>query len=104
MPHSPVHDLASLKQLIDEQEAQGIRFQFQGWAIRLPDGDYVYGAHTVYGITMRKVVVTTDQGEARRIARKNRGELVEFWMTPKLTLAIARKGGDALWWDAKVTA
>jgi len=104
MPHLQVRSLASLKQLMDDQEAQGLHFQFRGWAIRLPDGEFAHGPHTEYGITMRKILVTQDQAEAHRIALKNRGEPVEFWMTPKVTLAIARKGGDALWWDAMITA
>ncbi|WP_413989515.1 hypothetical protein ACMDCR_26705 [Labrys okinawensis] len=102
MPQRQVHDLDNLKQLIEDQEAQGIRFQFLGWAIRLPDGEFAYGAHTQYGITTRRLVITQDQAEARRLAKRNRGELVEYWATPKMTLAIARNGSEAVWWDAKV--
>ena len=102
MPLRQVRNLANLKQLIDEQEAQGIRFQFQGWAVRWPNGEFAHGANTEHGLIRGKMLVTQDQAEARRIALKNRGELVEFWTTAKITLAIARKGDDALWWDAMI--
>jgi hypothetical protein len=101
MPHRQIRGPDQLKQLIEDQEAQGIQFQFQGWAIRLPDGDFAYGVDTSYGIIMRKMLMTQDQAEARRLAKKNRGEAVEYWTTPRITLAIARKSGGTLWWDAK---
>lgn len=102
MPDIQVRSLAGLKQLIEEQETQGIRFQFRGWAVRLPNGNFAHGPDTAYGIIMRKLLVAQDRAEAERIALKDGGDAVELWTTPTVTLAIARKGGDALWWDATV--
>lgn len=102
MPQIQVRSLADLKQLIDDQEAEGVRFQFRGWAVRLSDGNFVHGPDTEYGIIRRKLLITRSQAEAERLALKNGGEAVELWTTPSVALAIARKGGDALWWDAAV--
>ncbi|WP_448951086.1 hypothetical protein [Labrys neptuniae] len=102
MTHLQLRSFTRLKQLIEEQEAQGIRVRFQGWSIRLSNGEYVRGPHTEYGITRQRILVTQDRADAARIACRNRGELVEFWVTPKVTLAIVRKGGEALRWDAMI--
>ncbi len=100
MSYHQIGSLEKLKRLIDDQESQGTSFQFRGWSIRLPNGDYVHGPYTEYGITTRRILVTQDKKAGHRIASENRGELVEFWSTPRAALAIARKGGEAIWWDA----
>ena len=104
MPHIQVRSLANLRRLINDQEAQGICFQFRGWVVRLPDGSFAHGPDTAYGIIRRKLLVTHDRTEAERIALKDSGEAVELWTTPTVTLAIARKTDGALWWDATVQA